>query len=312
MRPVGFRPNCGGYTCSLFGLKADSRRDIPKVLKGDRILFLIGATLFAPLAAYAQTSAVGDEVVVQKSYETSSEMSDGSSSGSSSGHDSLLERVVAIRDDGRELIYDLPKSATKEDRARNWQFPAHVFQPNRGTVMLLNRGDLEARLVAWLKSAGWDRSVCGRWIFTWNAFRIECEPESVIDTINAFDLRVSELREGALYSDNNAAAPGRLVRKASEAGVVTFTVELQVNPDVVHRARAESDVVVGEITKKSVLLEVALLERRKEHVSGTVSVTFEMDDAGSVKRRVRVIRLKTKRPDGSTETETKTDTLERL
>lgn len=148
--------------------------------------------------------------------------------------------------------------------------------------------------------------------FTWNAFRIECDPDSVIDTINAFDLRVSELREGAFYSDNNATAPGRLVRKASEARVFTFTVELQVDPDVVHRARAESDVVVGEITKKSVLLEAALLERRKEHVSGTVSVTLEIDDAGRVQRRVRVIRLKTKRADGSTETETKIDTLERL
>lgn len=277
-----------------------------------RILFLIGTTFFAPMAAYAQTSAVGDEVVIRNSYETSSEMSDGSSSGSSSGHDSLLERVLAIRDGGRELIYDLPKTATKEDRARSWQFPAHVFQPDRGTVRLLNRGDLEARLTTWLESAGWDRSVCGRWIFTWNAFRIQCDPGSVIDTINAFDLRVSELREGALYSDNNATAPGRLVRKASEGRVVRFTVELLVNPDVVHRARAESDVVVGEITKKSVMLEAALLERRKEHVSGTVSVTLELNDTGRINRRVRIIRLKTKRPDGSIETETKTDTLERL
>ncbi|OQW46750.1 MAG: hypothetical protein A4S16_09835 [Proteobacteria bacterium SG_bin6] len=273
---------------------------------------VIAAALFALFAGFAQTSTVGDEVEIRKSYETSSEMGGGTSSGSSSGHETLLERVVAIRNDGKELIYDLPKDATKEDRARNWQFPAHVFQPYRGRVVLLNPGDLKARLANWLKSAGLDQSACGRWLFTWTAFRIECEPDSVIDTINGFDLRATELREGALYSDDIATTPGRLVQKISKAGVATFTAEMQVNPDVVQRARAESDVVVGEISKSPVSLEAALMERRKESVSGTVSVTLEIDDAGQVRRRVRVIHLKTKRQDGSTESETKTDTVERL
>ncbi|TKD52840.1 hypothetical protein [Sphingomonas baiyangensis] len=268
--------------------------------------------VFALLAPHARTSAVGDEVVIRKSYETSNEASDGSSSGSSRGQDSLLERIVAVRDDGKELIYDLPESATKEDRARSWQFPAHIFQPNRGTIKLLNRDDLEARLAIWLQSAGLDRSVCGKLIFTWSAFRIECKPESVIDTINAFDLRVGDLREGAPYFDDDAKAAGTLVRKAPRSKVETFTAELQVNPDVVLRARAESDVAVGELMQKPVSLEAALLERRKEDVSGNLSVTLTIDDAGQVIRRVRVIRLRTKRPDGSIETETKAETVERL
>lgn len=242
-------------------MNTDVRRDIHHDMKAALLSLFVGVTLVVPINAHAQISSVGDEVVIRKSYETSSEMSDGSSSGSSRGHDSLLERVVAMREDGRELIYDLPKSATKKDRARHWQFPAHVFQPNRGSIRLLNQGDLESRLATWLKSAGWDRSVCGRWVFTWNAFRIDCEPQSVIDTINSFDLRVSELGEGADYSDVKAAAPGKLVRQASEAKAATFTVEMNANPDVVRRARAESDVVVGEIVQKPVLFETALRER---------------------------------------------------
>jgi hypothetical protein len=281
-------------------------------MKAALLSLFVGVTFVVPINAHAQASSVGDKVVIRKSYETSSEMSDGSSSGSSRGHDSLLERVVAVREDGRELIYDLPKSATKEDRARHWQFPAHVFQPNRGSITLLNQGDLESRLATWLKSAGWDRSVCGQWIFTWNAFRIDCEPQSVIDTINSFDLRVSELGEGAVYSDVTAAAPGKLIRQPSEARTATYTVEMNANPDVVHRARAESDVVVGEIMQKPVLFETALRERLKEDVSGTVTVTLEVDDRGEVQKRIRIIRLKTKRLDGSTEIETKTETVERL
>jgi hypothetical protein len=269
-------------------------------VKSARILTVLGAILIASINANARSSHVGDEVEIRKSYETSSETSDGSSSGNSSGHDSLLERVVAVQEDGRELIYDLPKSATKEDRARN------------GSIKLLNQGDLEARLATWLKSAGWDRSVCGQWIFTWNAFHIDCDPQSVIDTINAVDLRVSELGEGAFYSDSNSKEPGKLVRTTSEAGAATFTVELKVDSDAVRRARAESDVVVGEIVKKPVLLEAAFRGRLKEEISGTVSVTLDVDDVGQVRRRVRVIRLKTKRLDGSTETETNTETVERL
>jgi hypothetical protein len=277
-----------------------------------RTIPFVAAILVASTNAYAQTLAIGDEVVILKSYNTSSKASDGSSSGSSSGQSSLLESVVAIREDGRELIYDLPKTTSKEDRARSWQFPARVFKPNHGTIKLLNPDDLEARLATWLKSAGWERSVCGQWIFTWNAFRIDCDPQSVVDTINSFDMRVGELREGALYSDSNAKEPGKLVQKKSEARAVSFTVELKVDPDVVRRARAKSDVVVGEIMKKPVLLEAALKERLKEDVSGTVSVTLDVDDAGQVRRRVRVIQLKTERLDGSTEIESNTETVERL
>lgn len=41
-------------------------------------------------------------------------------------------------------------------------------------------------------------------------------------------------------------------------------------------------------------------------------MTLEVNDSGEVQKRIRVIRLKTKRLDGSTEMETKTETVERL
>ena len=53
---------------------------------------------------------VGEEYEITKRYQTTDQASDGSS-GSSSGRDTLLERVIAVRDDGLELEYDLPKAA---------------------------------------------------------------------------------------------------------------------------------------------------------------------------------------------------------
>jgi hypothetical protein len=63
--------------------------------------------------------------------------------------------------------------------------------------------------------------------------------------------------------------------------------------------------------KKPVSLDAALLERAREIVSGTISVTFETDPAGNVRLRTKVTKLETMEPDGRSETETVTETLER-
>jgi hypothetical protein len=62
---------------------------------------------------------------------------------------------------------------------------------------------------------------------------------------------------------------------------------------------------------KPVTLDAALRERAGETISGTISVTFETDSAGNVRRRTKVTKLDIKGPDGQSETETVTETLER-
>ena len=252
---------------------------------------------------------VGEEFEIEKRYETSQLTTDGS--GSSRGRDTILERVIGVSEGGLELKYDFPKDATAEDRVRNWQFPVRVFRLSSGPMQLRNRPELEARVDGWLKAAGWTRAVCGRWIFTWNAFRIECDPQSVIKTVAALDLRSADLREGAPYQETEARGPGTLTRKAAGPNGATFAVVMEIDPDGVRRARAESDVAVGEIMKQPVTLDAALRERAKESVSGTISVTFDTDSAGNVRRRTKVTKVETKGPDGRSESQTVTETVER-
>lgn len=252
----------------------------------------------------------GEAYEITKSYVTSEQASDGSS-GSSSGHDTFLERVIAVRDTNIELEYDLSKDATTEERARNWQFPARMLKPAHGPMQLLNAGELETRLDGWLKAGGWDRSICGRWIFTWDAFHINCDPQSIVKTIDEIDLRSHDLREGAPFQDALALAPGVITKKAVGGKAITFTTILKVNPVAVRRAWAEADVVIGEILQKPVTLEAALHERAKEQVSGTISVSFETDAAGFVWKRTKVTKLELKRPDGASESRTATETVER-
>jgi hypothetical protein len=271
---------------------------------------LLSPAIVAHTGALPLEPQVGDTYEITLARDSAQQRSDGSS-GSSHDKDTIIERVIGLRADGLELQYDLPNAATADERARNWQFPARVFKPLGGPAQLLNGPELEVRLEGWLKAAGWPRTVCGHWIFTWDAFRIECDPQSVIETVQSFDLRPADLREGAPYQDTEARGSGKLTRKAAGSDGAILAVEMPVDPEAVRRARAESDVAVGEIMNKPVSLDAALRERAKETVSGTISVEFETDPAGNVRRRTKVTKLDITGPDGRSETDTVTETLER-
>lgn len=266
-----------------------------------------------PIHAFAEAlppaTSAGEQFEITTSYETTQISSHGGSSGSSNGQDTLLERVVGVSQGGLELEYDLTRDASKAERARSWQFPARVFKPTVGPMQLLNAGDLELRLEKWLGLGKMTREACGRWIFTWNAFRIECDPQSVLKTIEAFDLRSFNPREGIPYRSNDARGPGILKREATETTDQAYRVDLDIEPDIVRRAHAESDVVVGEITEKPVTLEGALIERAKEEISGTISVIFETNADGGVWRRTKVTKININKPGESAETKTAVETV---
>jgi hypothetical protein len=275
---------------------------------------IVAALLLSAGVAGAKTvpeaPQVGDTYQLTLVKDSAQQGSNGST-GSSHDQDTLIQEVTGVRPDGLELQYDLPNTTTAEQRTQNWQFPVRVFKPVAGPAQLLNAPELEARLDGWLKVANVSRTACGHWIFTWNAFRIECDPQSVLKTVEHYDLRSADLHEGALYRDSDAGSPGVLARKPGAVDGETLVVEVPVDPEAVRRARAESDVILGEIMKKPVSLDTALHGRAGEIVSGTISVTFETDSVGNVRRRTKVTKLDIKRPDGRLETQTVTETLER-
>lgn len=264
----------------------------------------------APAQPVPSVDRVGDRYELIGSYETSNESSEGSS-GSSQGHSTLVERVIGVRPDGLELEYDLPKTSLPQDRTPNWQFPVRVFKPNDGQPQLLNRAELETRVERWLKKGKMTRASCGRWVFTWTAIKIECDPQSAIEIIESYDMRPGDLREGALHREKEALAAAPVTRQSEGPEGSTFTARMEIDPDTVRRSRAESDVVVAEISGKPVTLEAAAEARAKEAVSGTISVTFFADPAGRVTRRTKIMKLKTIKAGGATETETVSETVER-
>lgn len=279
-----------------------------------RLLAVTAALLVQAIAARAQEpqreSRVGEVYEIRREIVSSESSSEGSSA-SSHDLDVLVERVIAVRDAGGELEFDLPQEATARDRAATWQFPVRVLQPPGGPLQLLNGAELAARVDRWLAAANWPRTVCGHWIFTWNAFRIECDPEAVLQTLASFDLRPGDLRDGAPYEEAGSRGPAVMRQEPRGSDGAAFVVEMEVDPEAVRRGRAQTDVVVAEISGESLTLDAALQAHASERISGTIRIRFETDAAGRAARRTKVTELAIEGSNRGRETRTVTETLER-
>jgi hypothetical protein len=278
-----------------------------------RLLAVFLALVFfqSPNAAegsQASADRVGD--VYQIRWQNSTETSGDGTSSRSRSSSALEERVVALREDGVELEFDLPHDASQEERARDWRFPARVLNSPDGHLQLLNRLELEARLPSWLQLGGFTQADCGRWIFTWNAFKIECDPLSVLERLSSVNLRL-RLHEGALYGEPGARVSVPLRGGARTADSAALIAEMEIDPEFVRRERAESDVVVAEIMREPITLEAALQAWQRRQVSGTITSTIVRDAAGRVTSLTRITQITVVDEDGSEDRQTSTTTVER-
>ena len=251
----------------------------------------------------------GDVSKIVQSYETSSS-TNGDSSSSSSGKSALIERVIAVDQGGVELKYDEPLEADGKRKGLNWQLPARIYRPTNGTPTLLNTAELEKRVDPWLKKAKMPRSACGQWIFTWNAFKIECDPASALGIAEQFNLWSPNPAEGQLFSDNDSMAAVPLKIKSSDSNGSVYVAELVVDPEKVKIEKAESAVVVGKIMGEAKSFESALAEQADHQISGTISVTIETGLSGQTIKRTKITRLRIQ-ADGEVETSSNSVTLER-
>ena len=268
------------------------------------IILALTVALVAPAAATPAPS-VGDavQITTDREMEEHGNRADSQQS-TSTDRDSYVERVTAVRPDGVVLEYDLPGNATKDDRASNWQFPFEVLKTHDGTVRLLNAPELAVRVDHWLKAAGMPRTVCGKLIFTWNAFRVDCDPQSTIRWLATVTLP-SGLQAGALFNDPDARAPISL-RQGSTGKLVAT---LEIDPAIIRRQRAQADVGLAELTHKVLTLDAALKAHEAETVTGTITVTFDLDAAGRTRQRTRVETVQIAWPNGRIDTQTVTSTL---
>lgn len=273
-------------------------------------LALLLQTTNAPAEQRQALDRPGDVYVIR--LEAVSVTSGDGSSGSSRSVTILEERVIALRDDSVELEFDLPEQASQTDRDRTWQFPVRVLKSPKVPLQLLNASELQTRVQSWLERGGFTETSCGHWIFTWTAIKIECDPHSVLQALEPFDLRVSDLRGGALYAETGARGPAPLQEKSRSPDGAVFVAEMEIDPEAVRRERAQTDVVVAEIMRQEpVALEAALQAWAAKQIVGTITTTLETDTVGRVTRRTQVTDVAITDVDGSQERVSSTVTVER-
>lgn len=260
-----------------------------------------------PADAQVPDEAAGDAYRITLFHEWESKDDNGSSSNSSGGHQ-YVERILTVRPNGVERVYDLPLETDDDQRLINWYFPVRVFETNEGSIQILNRADLEQRRDEWLKAAEIPAEACGTWYFTWNAFQVECEPDAIIETIRALKIQPKDLAVGAAFEHPAALKPGQ-INTGSERS--SYKVRMAVDPDYFHRGQAESDVIVGEIMREPISFEEAYEKRKTEQITGTIEVMFDTNPEGRVWRRTTLIESDKVKASGEVEHTVATETVER-
>ena len=84
---------------------------------------------------------------------------------------------------------------------------------------------------------------------------------------------------------------------------------LEIDPAIIRRQRAQADVGVAELTQKVLTLDAALKAHEAETVTGTITVTFDLDAAGRTRQRTRVVTVQVSWPNGRVDTQVVTSTL---
>ncbi len=271
-----------------------------------RMIAVLLALCWSNVVAAQSSVEPGARFEIRQSYQTEMKSDDGGS-GSSQGHSTLIEQVVAIRDGGLELVYDEPDA---EER-RQWQFPVRVFKPTIGPFELLNRSELEARVDPWLAKAKWTREICEKWIFTWNAFKIECDPASALGIAESYSLWQDNLRDGAPFEIEGLLGSTTVRLESSDSGRSVFLAEGNLDPEWLKLEQANSDVIVAQISGGPITEEQALANLADWQFSGTLTVRFTVDPTGLVLERWQRSETRILDASGNVEVRTATSTLTR-
>lgn len=243
----------------------------------------------ALLAAIASAPPLAaQDYVLVMAYERSTSGAEGEGSSSASGNQAIGERVLAETPRGTEVEYAIPGDPEAVRGNERWMFPARVLVTPDGGKTLLNEGELAKRNAAWLAEAGWTREMCSRWIFTWTALQIRCDPAAALEAIEDFGMRPGKVSQGQPFTTQGVLGALAMTSGAEREGRAVLTGSGPVDPDFLRKQAASAALAIGEISRRPVTPAAAEAEAAGIAAEGTVSVTLEVDAAGMVWRREQV------------------------
>lgn len=239
-------------------------------------------------AASMNMGEIGDVFDLKLTRETKS--SGKGSSGNSRTGKTLTEAIIAYRDDGVVLEFDLPAGTDERTRLRSWQFPVRVFRAADGALSPENIDELQSRSEAWQERMKLDPAFCGKWVFTWTAQKIECDPQSAIEMIEPFMMWHGPLAADSLYKAPIGLAPVKFTAVPGEPAGTVFTADMILDARAIIREKEEADAIMVDIMGERAPGPRA---RAGETYKGTVSDIFTTDANGRIIEMTRVAKTQT-------------------
>ena len=245
----------------------------------------------AAIAGPANASVEPEVFEIEVRYETSSQSDDGGSSSSSGGF-SYREEAYAPEGKCRIRRFDL-NDGPRERPLAAWEMPVEVRDCRGQSLEITNREEMLARLDEFLTEANLSREACGTHYFTWNVFKIECDPDSVLDTISDINLGAIDLEDGSslllpgMGTDVTLALEGN-----ADSDELEFTGSARIDPEILRNQAAQTIMVVAELNREPISREEAFKELEAVSFSGEVSVTLEFnseDDGITLVKQSQVI-----------------------
>lgn len=246
---------------------------------------------------------VGDAFEIVNNSDVEYRSTGGGMNGEQHDHATLMIRVLSADADGVVFEMDHPIGTSEADRQREWSLPARIFRPTDGPSRLLNTDELIARLDTWLARANLTREQCGHWGFTWTAYKIECDPETVLALFDAWFPATPVV--GTIYQHPLAARPVPFV----ECEPQKLCAVLPIDPDRVRAQRVETDSIVRQMF--AAYRNLPATNHAADAISGTITVRFEIGADGREWLRSEEINIDTTKPDGRVETSITHRTLRR-
>jgi hypothetical protein len=119
------------------------------------------------------------------------------------------------------------------------------------------------------------------------------------------------LTDGAKFTDRMAVEPGVLKAKILQNGQTSLQTTMPISAKLVVQNLAEMDVALASMQGKSTSIESAIGARSKDKVEGTIDVTFEVEESGSVTKMMRIVTFSVINTQGETYGQKETQTIVR-
>ncbi len=243
-----------------------------------RLLFAAALLGCATATTPAQATDGAEQYEIISSYSTESERPRGSSS--SSGSDEFREEVRAGADGCRTRTFDVVDDPEHKRPLEVWRMPVVLRECPGFPQVIANCEEMEARRDAFLAAAKIPHESCGRYYFTWNVFKIECDPDTILETVANIDLGSIRLEDGAVFTLPDTSTSVTLAAvPVAPAGQRIFKGRTTIDPEVLREGAIKTIMVVAEVRGKAVTREEAMAQIVAHQFSGEAEVTLVEEPA---------------------------------